>query len=279
MLATGDFSVLSKFGNLIIKSGLPTTELSQNMVGNDRVIVSEAFSLKHRVSVGDILNLQTLNGPTKFEVSAVYFDYSRERGYIILDRTTFLKYYKENQINSFVIYLNDKSKLNQVRKEVLKTLNEHRLIILSNTELKKQVLEVFDKTFAITYSLEIIAILVAVLGLFNTLVSLILERKREIGILRFIGAFTRQIKRMILIEAGILGLIGSAMGLVAGVVVSYILIFVINKQSFGWTIQVHFPYIFILLLVALSWGVSVLAGLYPARLAQELSPKEGVRVE
>jgi len=279
VLATGDFSVLSKFGNLIIKSGLPTTELSQNMVGNDRVIVSEAFSLKHRVSVGDILNLQTLNGPTKFEVSAVYFDYSRERGYIILDRTTFLKYYKENQINSFVIYLNDKSKLNQVRKEVLKTLNEHRLIIRSNTELKKQVLEVFDKTFAITYSLEIIAILVAVLGLFNTLVSLILERKREIGILRFIGAFTRQIKRMILIEAGILGLIGSAMGLVAGVVVSYILIFVINKQSFGWTIQVHFPYIFILLLVAFSWGVSVLAGLYPARLAQELNPKEAVRVE
>ena len=279
VLATGDFSVLSKFGNLIIKSGLPTTELSQNMVGNDRVIVSEAFSLKHRVSVGDILNLQTLNGRTKFEVSAVYFDYSRERGYIILDRTTFLKYYKENQINSFVIYLNDKSKLNQVRKEVLKTLDEHRLIIRSNTELKKQVLEVFDKTFAITYSLEIIAILVAVLGLFNTLVSLILERKREIGILRFIGAFTRQIKRMILIEAGILGLIGSAMGLVAGVVVSYILIFVINKQSFGWTIQVHFPYIFILLLVAFSWGVSVLAGLYPARLAQELNPKEAVRVE
>ena len=178
-----------------------------------------------------------------------------------------------------MIYLNDKSKLNQVRKEVLNTLNEHRLVIRSNTELKKQVLEVFDKTFAITYSLEIIAILVAILGLFNTLVSLILERKREIGILRFIGAFTRQIKRMVLIEAGILGLIGSVMGLVAGVVVSYILIFVINKQSFGWTIQVHFPYIFILLLVAFSWGVSVLSGLYPARLAQELNPKEAVRVE
>ena len=279
VLATGDFSVLSKFGNLVIKSGLPATELSQNMVGNDRVIVSEAFSLKHGVSVGDILSIQTPNGATKFEISAVYFDYSRERGYIILDRTTFLKYYNENQINSFVIYLNDKSKLTQVRKAVLKTLDEHQLIIRSNTELKKQVLEVFDKTFAITYSLEIIAILVAVLGLFNTLVSLILERKREIGILRFIGAFTRQIKRMILIEAGILGLIGSAMGLIAGVVVSYILIFVINKQSFGWTIQVHFPYIFILLLVAFSWGVSVLAGFYPARLAQELNPKEAVRVE
>jgi putative ABC transport system permease protein len=279
VLATGDFSVLSEFGNLVIKAGAPAGELDKHMVNSDRAIVSEAFSLKHKVSVGDLLNLKTPNGPANFKITSIYFDYSRERGYIILDRTTFLKYYRDSQINSFVIYLNDKSRLNEVRKEVLNTLNQHRLIIRSNTELKKQVLEVFDKTFAITYSLEIIAILVALLGLFNTLVSLILERKREIGILRFIGAFTNQIKRMVLIEAGILGLIGSAMGLMAGVVVSYILIFVINKQSFGWTIQIHFPYFFIILLVAFSWGVSVLAGLYPARLAQQLNPKEAVRVE
>ena len=279
VLATGDFSVLSQYGNLVIKYGPPASELAQHMVNSNRAIVSEAFSLKHNVNVGDTLNLKTPNGPANLKIAAIYFDYSRERGYIILDRTTFLKYFNENQINSFVIYLSDKSRLNEVRKEVLNILNEHRLIIRSNTELKKQVLEVFDKTFAITYSLEIIAILVAVLGLFNTLVSLILERKREIGILRFIGAFIQQVKRMVLIEAGILGLIGSAMGLIAGVIVSYILIFVINKQSFGWTIQIHLPYSFIALLVAFSWGVSILAGLYPARIAQQLNPKEALRVE
>jgi putative ABC transport system permease protein len=279
VLATGDFSVLSQYGNLVIKSGPPAQELDRIMVDHNMALVSEAFSLKHRVTVGDAVELQTPNGPVKMEVAAIYFDYSRERGYIILDRTTFLHYYQETEINSFVIYLKDKTRLESVRKEVLKTLKDHRLIIRSNFELKQQVLEVFDKTFAITYSLEIIAILVAVLGLFNTLVSLVLERKREIGILRFIGAFTGQIKRMVLIEAGILGLIGSAMGFVAGVIVSYILIFVINKQSFGWTIQVHFPYLFILLMVALFWGVSLLSGLYPARLAEKLNPKEAVRVE
>jgi putative ABC transport system permease protein len=279
VLATGDFSVLSKYGNLVIKSGPPAQELDRVMVGHNRALVSEAFSLKHKVSVGDTVELQTPKGPAQMEVAAIYFDYSRERGYIILDRTTFLNYYEETEINSFVIYLNDRTRLESVRKEVLKTLKDHRLIIRSNLELKHQVLEVFDKTFAITYSLEIIAILVAVLGLFNTLVSLILERKREIGILRFIGAFTGQIKRMVLIEAGILGLIGSVMGFVAGVIVSYILIFVINKQSFGWTIQVHFPVLFILMMVTLFWGVSLLSGLYPARLAGKLNPKEAVRVE
>jgi putative ABC transport system permease protein len=279
VLASGDFSVLSQYGNLVIKSGPSAQELDRLMVRQNRAMVSESFSIKHKVEMGDTISLQTPKGPAQMKIAAIYFDYSRDRGYIILDRTTFLKYYQDSTINSFVIYINDKTDPDSVRKEVLNTLKNHRLIIRSNSELKAQVLEVFDKTFAITYSLEIIAILVAVLGLFNTLVSLILERKREIGILRFLGAFTGQVKRMILIETGILGLIGSAMGFIAGVIVSYILIFVINKQSFGWTIQVHFPYFSILMMVSIFWGISLLSGFYPARLAKKLNPKEAVRVE
>jgi len=280
VLATGDFSVLAQYGNLVIKTGPPAKELDRWMVGHNRAIVSEAFSLKHKVKVGDRLNLETPNGPLELEIAAVYFDYSRERGYIILDRTTFLKYYRDSDINSFIIYLSDKSKINDVRQSVLDTLGkEYQLIIRSNRELKKDVLDVFDKTFAITYALEIIAIGVAVLGLFNTLISLILERRREVGILRFLGAFRSQIKRVVLIEAGILGLIGSVMGLIAGIVVSTILIFVINKQSFGWTIQMHFPTLFIILTTSVFWIVSTGAGIYPARLAAKLNPKEAVRVE
>jgi putative ABC transport system permease protein len=280
VLATGDFSVLSQYGNLVVKTGPPAQELDQWMVGHNRAIVSEAFALKHEVKVGDPLHLTTPGGPLELEIIAVYFDYSRERGYIILDRTTFLKYYKDAAINSFIIYLADKNQLANVRKNVLTSIGkDYQLVIRSNAELKKDVLDVFDRTFAITYALEIIAIGVAVLGLFNTLISLILERKREVGILRFLGAFKDQVKRVVLIEAGILGLIGSGMGLIAGVIVSYILIFVINKQSFGWTIQVHFPYLFIILTTLIFWVVSTSAGLYPARLAAKLNPKEAVRVE
>jgi len=280
VLAAGDFSVLAKYGNLIIKTGPPAQELDKIMVGQNRAIVSEAFALKHSMGIGDTITIKTPGGKMAVEVIAIYFDYSRERGYIVIDRTTFKKYYRDSEVNSFIIYLKDKSKLNEVRKEMLTNLgSEYRLIVRSNADLKKDVLEVFDKTFAITYSLEIIAIGVAVLGLFNTLISLILERRREIGILRFIGAFKQQIRRMIWIEAGILGLIGSVMGLVSGVIVSYILIFVVNKQSFGWTIQVHFPYTFIVLITTIFWAVSFVSGFYPARLASQLNPREAVRVE
>ena len=280
VLGSGDFETLSRYGNLVIKSGPTAQELFAQMVGQDRAIISESFALKHEVGVGDSLFMETPNGSAKLQVAAVYYDYSRERGYIIIDRSIFIKYYGDTDVNSFVIYLSNKNEIENVRQELLKTLGaDYNLVIRSNPELKKNVLEIFDKTFAITYSLEIIAGGVALLGLFNTLIALILERKREIGIIRFIGGFQDQVKRMVLIESGILGLIGSIMGVAAGGIVSYILIFVINKQSFGWTIQIHFPYIFVLFSLILFWAVSLIAGLYPARLAVRLNPKEAVRVE
>ena len=280
VLGSGDFEALSRYGNLVIKSGPTAQELFAQMVGQDRAIISESFALKHEVGVGDSLFMETPNGSAKLQVVAVYYDYSRERGYIIIDRSIFIKYYGDTDVNSFVIYLSNKNEIENVRQELLKTLGaDYNLVIRSNPELKKNVLEIFDKTFAITYSLEIIAGGVALLGLFNTLIALILERKREIGIIRFIGGFQDQVKRMVLIESGILGLIGSIMGVAAGGIVSYILIFVINKQSFGWTIQIHFPYIFVLFSLILFWVVSLIAGLYPARLAVRLNPKEAIRVE
>jgi putative ABC transport system permease protein len=222
VLGSGDFQALSRYGNLVIKSGPSAQELSKWMVEQDRAIVSESFALKHKVGVGDVLFLETPRGSIELNITAIYYDYSRERGYIIVDRSTFVKYYNDTDINSFVLYLSNKRELENVRQKILKTLGaDYKLVIRSNLELKRNVLEIFDKTFAITYSLEIIAGGVALLGLFNTLISLILERKREIGILRFIGGFREQVKRMVLIEAGILGLIGSMMGLVAGGVVSH----------------------------------------------------------
>ena len=280
IIASGDFSVVSRFANLVIKSGVKSKNLDVAMVNQNRAIVSEAFSLKHEVEVGDIINLNSPKGPLKLEIIAVYYDYSQERGYIVIDRTTFLNYYQDPLINSIVVYLKNKKALLNIRREIVKRIGkDQNIIVRTNGELKKEVLRIFDNTFAITYSLEIVAIFVAVLGLFNTLLSLVLERQREMGILRFIGAFKRQLKKIILIEAWILGFIGSIIGLAAGIVVSYILIYVINKHSFGWTIQVHFPISFIFVMIISFWSASVIAGWYPARTAANLNPMNAIRTE
>jgi len=135
---------------------------------------------------------------------------------------------------------------------------------------------VFDRTFAITYALEAVAVFVAVMGVAGALLALVIDRRREIGLLRFLGAAQGQIRRMVLIEAGLLGLVANAVGFVLGFVLSLLLIFVINKQSFGWTIQFHWPVGVLLGALSLVYGATILAALYPARVATRLVPIEVV---
>ena len=102
-------------------------------------------------------------------------------------------------------------------------------------------MRIFDRTFAITYALEAVAVFVAVMGVAGALLALVIDRRREFGLLRFLGAATAQIRKLILVEAGLLGLLANIAGVALGFVLSLILIFVINKQSFGWTIRFHWP--------------------------------------
>ena len=140
-------------------------------------------------------------------------------------------------------------------------------------------MRVFDRTFAITYALEAVAIFVAILGMAGALMALVIDRRREIAVLRFLGAGGGQLRRLILIESGLLGLFANVLGLALGFFLSLILIFVINKQSFGWTIQFHQPVGLLLAALSLIYLAAIIAGLYPARLAARLNPIEAVHEE
>ena len=162
-------------------------------------------------------------------------------------------------------------------------LRRHRagrnVLIFSNRDLRTEAIRIFDQTFAITYALEAVAIFVAVMGIAGALVALVMDRRRELGLLRFLGAATGQIRKMILVEAGLLGLLANVAGLALGIVLSLMLIYVINKQSFGWTIQFHWPVAVLLGALTTVYAATVLAGLYPARIATRLNPIEVVHEE
>ena len=145
------------------------------------------------------------------------------------------------------MYLRPGSDPLAVRADLMSSLGErHRVFIHTNASLRAEVLRIFDSTFAITYALEAIAIFVAILGVSGTLVTLILERRRELTTLRLVGADRGQIRRMVVIEAGMIGVVSQVLGWVAGLGLALILIYVINVQSFGWTIQFHVPGLFLL---------------------------------
>ena len=111
------------------------------------------------------------------------------------------------------------------------------------------------------------------------MLALIIDRRREIGLLRFLGAAASQIRGIILFEAAFIGLFSQILGVISGGLVSLVLIFVINKQSFGWTIEFHTPVLALLSALAFVFIATVIAGLYPARIATRLNPIEVMHEE
>ena len=273
LLGSGDFKVHLDRAGLLIKAPRQGRAAVRAAIGDDAAVVSESFALKHRKAVGDNLVLNTDLGRRAFRVAAVYYDYSSDQGIVVLDRSIFLKYYGDRPLRSLAVYLKEGHDPEQVRSELLAGLpSESRLFLHTNASLKTEVLRIFDNTFTITYALEIIAVAVAILGVATTLVTLILDRRPELALLRWTGAEQRQIRKMVVIEATALGAVSQGLGVVAGILLSLILVFVINVQSFGWTIQYHLPAGFLVQSSLLILLATALSGIYPAYRAGRMKP-------
>jgi len=160
----------------------------------------------------------------------------------VIARARYAQIYGDDSVSSCAIYLKPGVQPDTVRDDIIKAAGmSSSLRVRTTRELRAEALKIFDRTFAITYALHTIAILVALLSVMNALFALTMESKREFGILRYLGASTEQLRRIVLVQAGILGAIGNMTGLVLGFLLSLLLIFVVNKQSFGWTVQFSFP--------------------------------------
>jgi putative ABC transport system permease protein len=249
------------------------------MLNQNRVIVSEPFFIKQRLGKGDTVMLPTAEGVQPFEIENVYYDYTNDRGTIVMDRSTYLRLFHDTSVTNIATYLQPGADADATQQEIARALPDVQLRVLANADLKRQVLRVFDQTFQVTYALEAIALIVAILGITNTLSALILERRPEFAMLRFVGADRRQLKKLVVLESGIVGLIGTALGLALGLALSVVLVFVINKQSFGWTIQFVVPGWFFAQSLGLIVVATVIAGLYPAALATRMDAIQGIRAE
>jgi putative ABC transport system permease protein len=190
-----------------------------------------------------------------------------------------LRYLPDPAASDLAVYIAPKVALETVRNEIKQAAAGREVLIFSNREIRREAIRIFDQTFAITYALEAIAVIVAVMGIAGALMSIVIDRRREFGLLRFIGGATSLIRILILIEAGLIGILANIAGLVLGLFLSLILIFVINKQSFGWTIQFHWPVAVLVGALSVVYVATVVAGIYPARVAQQLNPIEVVHEE
>jgi putative ABC transport system permease protein len=278
-LASVDLRARREYPRSDFLSGRPAREVLSELRGKNAVIVSEPFTYKHGMKAGDSI-LLTLGGTEGwFRIADVFYDYGNERGTMVMDRETLLRYLPDPAPSNIAVYLEKGTNPDAVRREILEAATGHGILIFSDSDLRREAIRIFDRTFAITYALEAIAVLVAVMGIAGALLALVIDRRRELGLLRFVGASARQIRKLILTEAGLLGLLANFSGLLLGYFLSLVLVFVINKQSFGWTIRFHWPVAVLAGALTVVYAATVLAGLYPARLAVRLNPLEVIHEE
>jgi putative ABC transport system permease protein len=278
-LAACKLDVLRVHNPLTLLSALPGDpyELCQK---GDYALISENFARRRRLLPGDTLSLPTPTGLRPIQVAAIFRDYTSESGLLLLDRTTYQRLTQDQGLTSLAIHLQPGISAQTVGDSLREQLRPRgEFLIYSQAGLREEALRIFDRSFAVTTLLRTLAIAVAALGVTLSLTALGVERTREIGILRATGASRAQILRTIMFESAYLGATGITLGIVTGFAVALILMQVINRAFFGWTIDWHTPYLSLIYVTLGMILACLLASLPPAWRASRLSPAEALRSE
>ncbi len=267
-VGSGSFALVAAHGDLPMADGSDTREVLARALARGEAVVSEPYAVKFGARAGDFVTLPALDGPVALRIAGVYRDYSNDRGTVTVDRALFRRLFRTDGAVSLALRLEPGVAPEEGRRRVLAAAHgRFALRVQTNAVLRESALALFDRTFAVTYALEAVAIAVAVLGVFSTLLALVLERRREIGLLRVLGASAARVARAVRYEAAALSALGIALGVLAGAAMGWILIHVVNRQSFGWTIRADVPWLFLAGALALVLLATLAAAGRPARLA------------
>jgi putative ABC transport system permease protein len=244
------------------------------------IVVSEVLAGRLSLKAGGTLTLMTPSGARAFPVTGIFYDYATDGGKLVMDRSLYRSLWDDDTTTVIAIYLAPGADVGAVRRQVNERMAKvGQTVTISNAEIRREILAIFDRTFRVTYALELIAVAIALLGIVNTLLTSVLERQRELATLRAIGASAGQIRRLVLWEGLYLGALGAGLGVAGGVALSLLLIHVVNKQSFGWTIHFHFPVWLVLQGIVLAVGAALAASYLPALWAARQSVVDGLRYE
>ncbi len=279
VLGSGDLELALRRGRLPFMSGTPAGALEQ-VRARRGALVSEAFARRFGKWVGSSVTLDLPAGRRSYPVAGVFYDYTTDRGLVVLDAATYVADTGQTGVQSVAVYLRPGAGIETARASLEALFGPGSAVaVVSNRELRTRVLDIFDQTFAITFALELIAVIVSAFAVVNTLVASTMERQAELGILRAVGLGRGELGRLVRVEAGLIAGAASILGVAVGFVLSLILVFVINRQAFGWTIQYHVPPEALVTAAVLAVGTALVAATWPARRAAATPIAQAVRYE
>jgi putative ABC transport system permease protein len=207
----------------------------------------------------------------------VWRDYARQHGAIVLERPTYRRLTGDARANDAALWLKPGVGVEEAQGALRALPGGEQLEFGTPGEIRDMSLAIFDRSFAVTYALEAVAVLVGLFALSSSLGALVLARRREFGVLRHLGVTRREVGAMLATEGALLALAGAAAGLVLGAAISLVLIYVVNPQSFGWSMDLHPPYAFLLGLAAALLALAMLTAWLSGREAMGMAPVRAVK--
>jgi putative ABC transport system permease protein len=245
-----------------------------------KLLVTPGFLERENRRVGDTLTLNTPSGAVDFKIIGAAQDFGSPAGVFYLNRAVYKKYWKDSMVTVFLVNAAPGYSVDQVRENIDRALGKKwNLVTVSSFEFKQQMEVAIERTFAYTKAIEFIALLVALLGLLNTLLISVMERTRELGMLRAVGTTRLQVATMIFLEAITQGILGGVVAIALGLYVGKMFVEHTLTISLGWVVDFYLPYTSMLQTLGTGVIVAAVAGLLPAIRAANLKITEALEYE
>ncbi|HLF03498.1 MAG TPA: ABC transporter permease, partial [Anaerolineales bacterium] len=252
----------------------------ERMNREEVVIVSEPFAYRHNISPqGGAVTLRTDRGDQTFAVIGIFYDYASDQGTVMISRSLYERYWNDRSYTGVSVYAAEGVDVNELADRLRAELSGTALQVQANRALRAEAIAIFDRTFAITNALRLLAVLVAFIGVLSALMALQIERTRELSTMQAVGLTQSQLWRLTFLETGFMGATAGALSLPTGFILALVLVYVINLRSFGWTIQLALdPWVFAQAM-AVSVAAALAAAVYPLLRLQKIPVAAGLRGE
>ena len=262
------------------KEGNPAS-IWEELQNGDAVAVSEPYAYHNNVGIGSTVRLFTSEGARDFRIVGIYYDYRNSaNGKVMMSRKAYNRFWNDDKITGIGVTAAEGVDTSDLKVAIEQAVgSDTQVEIRSNAELKTAALDVFERSFAITSVVHALSIAVAFIGVVSALMAMQMERSTEFGTLRAIGFTPRQVWLMFTSQTGLMGVAAGLLALPLGLIQGAVLIFVVNRRSFGWSMDMEIYPLMLVQAVGIAVAAALLAAVYPAIRMSRSSPAEVLHEE
>ncbi len=263
-----------------LPAGLPSLETFQKLSQGHNIVVSDNFALKFNMKVGDVVTLpRQRGGPVDLTIVGMGQDYTWSKGTLFIDRKLYVELFEDDFVDVYHVYEKEDADRTATRHRIENAVAPYKLVVEDKAFVKDFLSGIIDKIYRIAYLQQVIIAIVASLGVVTALLISVLQRRRELGLLRAVGATQPQILKTVLAEALLMGIIGTLLGIALGLPMEWYLLRVVLFEESGFWFEMIVPWKEALAIAIVAVGIATLAGLIPAIHAVRLKIVDAIAYE